>query len=398
MQTMNYDFDTLPERRGTDCAKWDATDPDVLPMWVADMDFTAPPEVVKALEDFVKKGVFGYPYYGDSPQNTVVEWMSSRHQWQIDPEAVSFASGVVTGFNRAAHAVTRPGDGYLVQTPTYGPFFGVEKNVGLSKQEMELTLNTDGSYSIDLDAFEAAIMPETRIFMLCNPQNPTGRVFTKDELEGMAEICLRHNIVICADEIHSDLVYAGHKHIPIASLAPEIAENTITLVAPSKTFNVAGLQASAVIIENEELRNKFAEAGKGLADHWLNLMGMIALETAYRQGAPWLEALMRYLDGNRAYATEFVNQKLPGVRMAKPEGTFLAWLDCRELLSGTDFVEDETVYFSPFFAKEARVALNKGTWFGKGGEGFARLNFGCPRHVLEEGLARMQGALVNRQA
>jgi cystathionine beta-lyase len=361
------------------------------------MDFTSPPEVLKALEDFVKKGVFGYPYYGDSPQHTVVEWMNIRHQWEIDPSAVAFASGVVTGFNRAAHAVTQPGDGYLVQTPTYGPFFRVGKNVGLGQQEMELTLNADGSYSVDLDAFEAAIKPETRIFMLCNPQNPTGRVFTKEELEGMAEICLCHNVIICSDEIHSDLVFAGHKHIPIASLDPEIADNTITLAAPSKTFNVAGLQASAVIIENEELRNKFAEAGKGLADHWLNLMGMIALQAAYQQGAPWLEALMRYLDGNRAYVTEFVNYKLPGVRMAKPEGTFLAWLDCRELLNGTEFVEDETVHFSPFFEKEARVALNKGTWFGKGGEGFARLNFGCPRHVLEEGLERMQAALENRQ-
>jgi cystathionine beta-lyase len=397
MQTMNYDFDTLPERRGTDCAKWDATDSDVLPMWVADMDFTAPPEVIKALEDFVKKGVFGYPYYGDSPKQAVVEWMSSRHQWEVDPAAIMFSSGVVEGFNQAAHAVTQPGEGYLVQTPTYGPFFRVAKNVGLSQQEMELTLNADGSYSIDLDAFEAAIKPETRIFMLCNPQNPTGRVFTKQELEGMAEICLRHKVIICADEIHSDLVYDGYKHIPIASLAPEIADNTITLVAPSKTFNVAGLQASAVIIENQELREQFSKAGQGLASHWINLMGMIALQTAYREGAPWLEALLHYLDGNRDYVTKFVEQNLPGVQMAKPEATFLAWLDCRELLSGTDFIEDETVHFSPFFEKEARVALNKGTWFGKGGEGFARLNFGCPRHVLEEGLGRMQAALENWQ-
>jgi cystathionine beta-lyase len=393
---MKYDFDTLPERRGTDCAKWDATEPDVLPMWVADMDFTSPPEIISALEDFVKKGVFGYPYYGDSPKQAVVEWMSTRHQWEIDPNTVLFSSGVVEGFNQAAHAATKPGEGYLVQTPTYGPFFRVEKNVGISQQEMELTLNPDGRYTVDLDAFEAAIQPTTRIFMLCNPQNPTGRVFTKAELEGMAEICLRHNVIICSDEIHSDLVFKGYKHIPIASLDPEIANKTITLVAPSKTFNVAGLQASAVIIENEELRGQFTAAGQGLSGHWINLMGMIALETACRQGAPWLEALLRYLDGNRAYVTEYVNQRLPGVRMAQPEGTFLAWLDCREISSRAESKEDDTDSFDSFFEKEARVALNKGTWFGKGGEGFVRLNFGCPRHVLEDGLSRMQAALEKR--
>jgi cystathionine beta-lyase len=390
---MKYDFDTLPDRRGTDCAKWDVTGPDVLPMWVADMDFTSPPEVVKALEDFVKKGVFGYPYFGDGPKEAVTEWMSHRHGWEIDPGAVAFVGGVVVGFNQAAHAVTQPGDGYLVQTPTYGPFFGVEKNVGLSQQEMELTLNADGSYSIDLDAFEAAIEPETRIFMLCNPQNPTGRVFTKAELEGMAEICLRHNVIICSDEIHNDLVFNGHKHIPIASLDAEIARKTITLIAPSKTFNVAGLKASAVIIENEELMTKFAAAAQGLSDHWVNLMGMIALEAAYRQGAPWLDALMAYLEGNRDFTAEYVNQRLPGVRMAVPEGTFLAWLDCRAVLGEVETEENEGGYFDPFFEKQAKVAVNNGAWFGKGGEGFVRLNFGCPRHVLQEGLERMRAGL-----
>jgi cystathionine beta-lyase len=390
---MKYDFDTLPDRRGTDCAKWDVTGPDVLPMWVADMDFTSPPEVVKALEDFVRKGVFGYPYFGDSQKEAVTGWMSSRHGWEIDPGAVSFVGGVVVGFNQAAHAVTHPGDGYLVQTPTYGPFFGVEKNVGLSQQEMELTLKPDGSYSIDLDAFEAAIKPETRIFMLCNPQNPTGRVFTKAELEGMAEICLRHNVIICSDEIHNDLVYNGHKHFPIASLDDEIAQNTITLVAPSKTFNVAGLKASAVIIENEDLKARFEQAGQGLSDHWVNVIGMIALEVAYRHGAPWLDALMAYLEGNRDFTAAYVNQKLPGVRMAVPEGTFLAWLDCREVLGGVEGEGEEQGYFDPFFEKQAKVAVNNGAWFGKGGEGFVRLNFGCPRHVLQEGLERMRAGL-----
>ena len=389
---MKYDFDTCPERRGSDCAKWDIPEADVLPMWVADMDFTSPPEVISALEKSVKAGVFGYPNFGDKPNQAVVEWLSTRQQWEIAPEQVIFVSGVVTGFNQAAHTVSEPGDGYLVQTPTYGPFFGVKDNVGLTQHEMELTHNADGSYSIDLDAFEAAITPKTRIFMLCNPQNPTGRVFTKAELEGMAEICLRHGVIICSDEIHSDLVYGGQKHIPIASLGEEIAQNTITLVAPSKTFNVAGLKASAAIISNKELREQFNIASQGLADHWVNMMGMIALQAAYREGGPWLDALLVYLEANRDYAVSFINQHLPGVSVSSPEGTFLAWLDCRQLFAKAG-VEDEPGYFNAFFEQRARVALNNGAWFGKGGRGFVRLNFGCPRHVLEDGLQRLRGAL-----
>ncbi|MEN8240569.1 MAG: MalY/PatB family protein [Chloroflexota bacterium] len=388
---MKYDFDTLPERRGSDCAKWDIPEADVLPMWVADMDFTSPPEVIAALEEHLKLGVFGYPNFGEKPNQAVVEWLEKRHQWQITPEAVKFVSGVVTGFNQAAHAVARPGEGYLVQTPTYGPFFGVKDNVGLTQQEMELTRDADGSYLVDLDAFEAAITPETRIFMLCNPQNPTGRVFTKVELEGMAEICLRHEVIICSDEIHSDLVYGGYKHIPVASLSKEIADITITLIAPSKTFNVAGLKASAAIITNEELRTRFEGAAQGLADRWVNMMGMVALQAAYREGAPWLDALLKYLVANRDYAVEFINQQMPGVSVAVPEGTFLAWLDCRELFTKVE--PGESVKFNSFFEQQARVALNNGDWFGKGGEGFVRLNFGCPRHILKEGLTRLQGAL-----
>jgi len=257
---------------------------------------------------------------------------------------------------------------------------------------MSASLDADGSYTLDLDAFEAAITPETRIFMLCNPQNPTGRVFTKAELEGMAEICLRHEVIICSDEIHSDLVYRGHKHIPIATLSKEIADNTITLIAPSKTFNVAGLKASAAIITNEELRTSFEAASKGLAGHWVNIMGMVALQAAYREGGPWLDALLKYLEANRDYAVEFINQQLPGVRMASPEGTFLAWLDCRELFASVD-AEAEVGYFNTFFEQRARVALNNGAWYGKGGEGFVRLNFGCPRHILEDGLGRLRGAV-----
>jgi cystathionine beta-lyase len=292
---------------------------------------------------------------------------------------------VVTGFNLAAQAVTRPGDGVLVQTPTYGPFFGVAKNAHLVQQAMELPRGPDGQYQLDLAAFNAAISGRTRIFMLCNPQNPTGRVFRKDELEAMAEICLRNEIIICSDEIHSDLIFSGNKHIPIASLSPEIAAQTITLIAPSKTFNIAGLEASVAIIKNEDLRKQFEGARKGLAG-WVNLLGMVAMQSAYAEGEAWLEALLTYLEANRDYLFDFVANELPGVKMAKPEGTYLAWLDCR----------DTGIESKPqtFFQKEAKVALNDGGWFGQGGEGFVRLNFGCTRSMLSEGLNRMKVALA----
>jgi cystathionine beta-lyase len=262
----------------------------------------------------------------------------------------------------------------------------VADNVGLIQQEMRLTPSADGRYSIDLPAFEDAITDETRVFMLCNPQNPTGRVFREDELEAMAEICLRNDIIICADEIHSDLVYPGFKHLPMASLDPEIAASTITLLAPSKTFNLAGLKASAAVIEDKELRQKFERARRGLAGG-INALGLTAMQVAYEEGEPWLEALLGYLEKNRAFTYDFVQGKLPGVRMAKPEGTYLAWLDCQEASARFEAKP------SDFFLEHARVAMNAGSWFGAGGEGHVRLNFGCPLDMLEQALNRIKASL-----
>ena len=383
---MAFDFDTLPNRRDSESTKWNRYPEDVLPMWVADMDFRSPDAIIKALKERVDHGVFGYPTISDHLKESVVAWLSKRHGWEVKTQDLVFLPGVVTGFNLAAHAVTRPGDGVLVQTPTYGPFLGVEKNVNLVQQEMELTKESDGQYSVDLDAFEEAITGRTRIFMLCNPQNPTGRVFTKEELEAMADICLQNDIIICSDEIHSDLVFTGHKHIPISSLDPEISAKTITLIAPSKTFNIAGLKGSVAIITDEELRNQFEGARQGLAGG-INLLGMAAMEAAYAQSEPWLEALLTYLEANRDYAFDFIYQEIPGVNMAKPEGTYLAWLDCRETA-----IEGKP---DKFFQKQAKVAMNDGVWFGKGGEGFVRMNFGCPRSMLIESLNRMKDVLHN---
>ena len=381
---MTFNFDTLPDRRSTESAKWRYFDRDVLPMWVADMDFRSPEPVIEAMQKRVDHGVFGYPMPQDELKQATAGWLERRQGWSVNPEHLIFIPGVVTGFNLASHAVAKPGDGVLVQTPTYGPFLNVADNVQLEQHEMELKLGANEQYTVDLEAFEAAITERTRIFMLCNPQNPTGRVFRKNELEAMAQICLRHDVIICSDEIHGDLIFKGNKHIPIATLDPEIAANTITLLAPSKTFNIAGLEASVAVIENDELRQKYEDARQGLVG-WVNLLGQVAMQASYEHGEPWLEALLDYLQANRDYVYDFVNDQLPGISMAKPEGTYLAWLDCRE--AGIDGKA------SDFFIENARVAMNDGEWFGEGGAGHVRFNFGCPRPLITEALNKMKQAL-----
>lgn len=381
---MNFNFDTPIDRRASESAKWNKYPPDVLPMWVADMDFRAPPAVLEALQHRLEHGVFGYPQESEDAREAVAHWMARRHNWQVDPADVILLPGVVPAFNVAARALAKPGEGVLVQTPVYGPFLRLANNHGLHHQEMELSRGEDGHYFVDYEAFESAITPETRMFLLCNPHNPVGRVFQRAELERMAEICLRHKVVICSDEIHSDLVFPGSRHIPIASLDPEIGANTITLVAPSKTFNLAGLKASAAIIENPNLREKFNAARSDMVE-WVNVFGQVALTTAYNEGESWLEALLQYLEANRDLVQRFVDEQMPGLRMSTPEGTHLAWIDCRQA--------DIPGVPAEFFLERARVAVNDGAWFGKGGEGFVRFNFAAPRARVQEALERMKTAL-----
>jgi cystathionine beta-lyase len=385
---MIYDFDRIIDRRASESVKWHRYGDEVLPLWVADMDFASPEPVIQALRERVDHGIFGYPQELPELRPVIAQQLEQLYGWQVDVEALVLLPGVVTGFNLAAQTVTSPGDGVLAQTPVYYPILHAPGNAGRSLDQMELTHRSDGRYEIDFDLFEAAISDRTRIFILCNPHNPVGRVFTRTELERMAEICLRHDVWICADEIHCDLVFAGHPHIPIATLAPEITQRTITLMAPSKTYNIAGLKYSVAIIENAELRKEFLAAQRGLVPR-MNLLGQVAALAAYRHGREWLQQVLDYLAANRALVMDYVNQKLPGLRMARPEGTYLAWLDCRAA----------ALPESPhkFFLEEAKVAMNDGAVFGRGGEGFVRLNFGCPRATLQDALARMERALAQRQ-
>ncbi|MBC8264122.1 MAG: pyridoxal phosphate-dependent aminotransferase, partial [Anaerolineales bacterium] len=367
---MAYDFDQRIDRRRSESAKWHRYDEDVLPMWLADMDFRSPAPVIQALHERVEHGVFGYSWPPPELRQVIVERLQRLYGWQVSPEALVFVPGVVTGFNLACHAVTSPDDGVLIQTPAYWPILRVPAGVGLASDEMELTLRPDGRYEIDLGAFERAITDRTRIFILCNPHNPIGRVFRREELEQMAEICLRHDIIICSDEIHCDLVFPGSRHLPIASLAPEIADQTITLMAPSKTFNLPGLKCSVAIVQNPELRKKLESTHTGLV-HGVNVMGYTAALAAYRDGQAWLDEVLRYLEANLDFLLQYVEAHLPGVTMSRPEGAYLAWLNCRE--AGIPGNPHE------FFLQQARVAVTDGAIFGRGGEGFVRLNFACPR-------------------
>jgi cystathionine beta-lyase len=387
-----YDFDHSPDRRSTNCAKWGIYKDDVIPAWIADMDFASPEPIVRALRERIEHGVFGYPdWIPGMPDSLlefrqlIVERMVQRYGWRIRPEDIVFVPGVVIGFNMACHALASTRKAVAIQTPVYPPILHAADYTGILRQESEMVRAEDGAYAFDWEAFEASLTPQARLSILCNPHNPTGRVFTRDELHRLAEICLRHGVTIVSDEIHSDLVYQGNHHIPIASLDPEIAENTITLIAPSKTFNTPGLQCSLAIIQNRDLRKRYLKGGKGLVT-WVNMMGVYGAYAAYRDCQDWLEQLLVYLQANRDFLFEYVQRELPGVRMGLPQGTYLAWLDCRQ--SGIDGNPYR------FFLEQSRVALNDGETFGQGGQGFVRLNFGCPRSTLVEVLERMKAALA----
>jgi len=387
---MRYDFDHVPDRRPTDSIKWNKYEADVIPLWVADMDFPVAEPVLQALRGRIEHGIFGYPDVHPKPnavsdlQQVLVDRMQRLYNWQVAPNELLLLPGVIVGLNLTCHTLATPGGGVLIQTPVYPPFFQTAPNAGMMLQEASLVRQPDGEYEVDWEAFEGAFTDQTRVFILCNPHNPVGRVFRKAELERMAEICLHHGVIICSDEIHCDLLFTGQKHIPIASLDEEIAQNAVTLMSPTKTFNIAGLQCSFAIVQNTELREKLEQTMKGLV-MWVNLIGLTATLAAYQEGQEWLDQVLEYLEGNRDYLFDILQSQFPSLKMAKPEGTYLAWLDFRESgIQGNPY---------EFFLKEAQVGLNDGVTFGKSGDGFVRLNFACTRATLTQALMQMRVAL-----
>ena len=386
-----FDFDKPLPRREMGAMKWTMYDADVLPMWVADMDFESPPCIAEAVTRRAQDHrLFGYEFDHKPLREGIAARMGNRYGWQIDPSHIVFLPSLVVGLNLVCKLYGGEGGDVLTLAPIYPPFLSAPKNHGQTTVQVAMTAQIDGQrlhYSIDFDALEAAVTPNTRVFLLCNPYNPVGRMFTADELARLAEFAERHNLTLISDDIHCDLILDPTRaHVPMASLSPEVAARTITLMAPSKTFNMPGLGLSYAIITDEALRKTMLkEMWSGTISH-PNVMGYVAAEAAYRDGQSWLDEALSYLRGNRDALVAYVEAHLPGVKTTVPEATFLAWLDMR----------DTPIADNPYKAllEVGRVALNNGKDFGSGGEGFVRLNFGCPRATLLDGLERIKKTLM----
>lgn len=379
-----HDFDTVLDRRQVPTSKWDRYPEGVLPMWVADMDFPVAEPIAAALRDRLNHPVFGYGGPGPATLRDVIAAdMQDLYGWSVSPADVVFLPGVVPGFNQALKAFTEAGDRLVVETPVYPPILAAADNWGLTRVDVPVLPVSKGS-AVEIDQLTGAIA-DAKAFLLCNPHNPTGKVRTRAELEAIAKACLLSGAMIISDEIHCDIVYGDNKHVPIAALSPEIARRTVTLMAASKTYNIAGLKTAYAIIPDAELRHRFAAASLGMSEG-ANVLGLVATEAALRHGRPWKEALLSYLEANRDHLIGRLGQEIPEIRIHAPEATYLAWLDCSAL-------ELDDAY--RFFLDKAKVAFNPGPSFG-GDDQHVRLNFGCPRALLDEGIDRMVKALSQR--
>ena len=376
-----FDFDQSIDRLNTGSNKWSKYPPDVLPLWVADMDFAATPPILDALQQRLSHPVLGYAVAEPALRQQIAAYVQARYHWSIEPQDVVLLPGVEPGFNMALKAFCQAGHQVMMHTPVYKPLLQAPEFWGLHRHD--LPLHPDPCIALDLEAFDRAAA-QSSAWILCNPHNPLGRVFERDTLLKLAQSCVAHNTLIISDEIHCDLLYDGRRHTPIASLSPQIAKRTITLMSASKTYNIAGLKTAFAIIPDPELRQRFDKSRLGMVDS-VNLRGLQATQAALAHCGAWREALLRYLQSNRDVLVQSVARLLPGVVLHAPQATFLAWLDCSALKLGQDAQK--------FFLEHARVALSPGLDFGSSSDQWVRLNFGCTRAVLSQALARMQTAL-----
>lgn len=379
---MRYDFDKHTDRRGTNCVKWDsATDKDVLPMWVADMDFQTAPVITDALRKRIDHGIFGYTRVPDSYYEAVTGWFERRHDWHINREWIIYTSGVVPAISAIIKALTVPGDKVLIQTPVYNCFFSSIRNNGCETVESPLVA-TGNTFATNFDDLERkAADPKTKVMILCNPHNPAGRVWTREELVQIGEICIRNGVTVIADEIHCELVMPGHRYTPFASISEEFSRHSVSCVSPSKAFNIAGLQIANIVCEDAERRAKIDRAINDNEVCDVNPFGVIALQAAYNEGGEWLDQLIEYIHGNYLAMQDFCSKHLPDFPIATLEGTYLVWMDCRKLGIPSEELEHR-------LTAEAHLWLNAGTMYGKDGEGYMRWNIACPRDVMMEGLKR----------
>ena len=393
---MNWDFDEIIERRGTGALKYDALnerygDADLLPLWVADMDFATPQPIVDAMRKRMEHRIFGYTVLPADYRDAICGWLRDRHGWETEKEWLAYIPGIVKGIGMVINALLKEDEKVVIQPPVYHPFRLVPLQNRREVVYNPLLLREDGSYEMDFGHLEKIFRedPKCRLLILSNPHNPAGIVWPEETLRTLAETCHRHGVLVISDEIHCDMALFGHRHRPFADVSAEAAANSITFGAPSKTFNIAGIVSSYAVVPDPELRSRFFSWLKANEFDDPDIFAPIATVAAYRECEPWRKALVAYLEENVRFTEDFCRTRLPGIRPLRPQASFLIWLDCRELGLGHDRLNH-------LFVRQARLALNDGEMFSPGGEGFMRLNIGCPRALLQEALERLETALRNR--
>lgn len=387
--TRHYDFNTVIQRRGDQGVKWNKHDADVLPLWVAEMDFQSPPEMLDAIRERVDYGIFGYMQTPNSLKEVIIARMKRLYNWDVKAEWLVFNPGMVLMLNVVAQAVGKDGDGILMNTPVYGPFYRVAYNRRRFAQGVDMVRVDDDAntfhYDINFDAFEAAITRQTSLYFLCDPHNPAGKIFTREEHERLAEICLKHDIVIAADSIHCDLLLDDNEFQPLATLSPEVADRTITMISASKTYNIPGLACSVAIVPNEDIRKRMTKISYASGYH-VNTLAYTAMQAAYEHGDGWLHQLRGYLTENRNLVVDFIREQLPQLKTTVPQATYLAWIDGSAVETGDHTLQE-------YFLEKGRLAFSPGNFFGNYADHFVRLNFACPREVLREAFSRKKSTL-----
>jgi len=385
-----WNFDEPVNREGTNCIKYDRREEtfavkDVIPMWVADMDFKTPDFIVKSLQNRLNHELYGYSFRSAEYYASIIEWFDSRHRWKIEKEWISFCPGVVPALNFCTLAFTQPGDKIIVQPPVYFPFFSAVESHG--RKLVNNTLKeSDGKWLMDYESLTAGIDGSTKMIIISNPHNPVGRVWSPEELTRLADICLKNNILILSDEIHCDLVLPGFTHTPVASLSEEISANTITCIAPSKTFNLAGLSTSSVVISNPVFRKSFTRVVENLHVGGGNIFGTEASIAAYSHGHDWLDSLLDYIDHNIDFVKDYCKKMIPEIIPVEPEATYMIWLDCRKFAMTGKELQD-------FFVKKAGIGMNEGSTFGPGGEGFMRMNLATTHQTVMKAMEQIEKAV-----
>ncbi|MDQ0208215.1 MalY/PatB family protein [Alkalicoccobacillus murimartini] len=390
-----YRFDEVIDRKGTNSLKWDGVETrygasDLLPLWVADMDFKAPQPVLDALTKRVQQGVFGYITPSSSVNESIVNWASRRYDWEIHSNSIVHTVGIVPTISNLVKAFINPGDEVIIQTPVYYPFYDVIKQNDRTILRNPLLQDENGQFKMDLTQLEESISEKTKMLVFCHPHNPGGRVWTIQELEDLAAICKKYDLLVVSDEIHADLLFDGYKHVPFASINEDMADRTFTCLAPTKTFNLAGIIASYIVVENKKLRLDLRRYLESTFMNSPNAFAGIATEVAYNEGEEWLQELMQYVQHNYQFTVDFIQTHMPKVKVVKPQGTYLLWLDFSEI----PLTADER---KQWLVEEAKVALNHGAMFGDEGENFERLNLACPRETLQKGLDQIKHAYDNHQ-